>query len=755
MIKNEIKRVWSKNFILLTILLLLVNGLMLLSNSPIGGVKPKQIKRAFQLIRNRDYSIEKLEVHYEDMIMNRTKTHLFSSDFIEELSISRFFYDYVGLMGRYDEYIDSIVSQKSEISIFNKAGDFSKQSSRLAAKLYSPLKDLDLKPVNFLAFEEASSYFLTDIFILIIVFYLVSVLLLEDRKNGSLDFYRTMKRGRTKYAIVKLITLSLFSVCLVLCFYALNLSISTYKYGLPDFAAPIQSSRTMITSFLKIDTLKYLVLFMVIKCVVFCLISYLLALFSFFTRSIRDFFLILVFYIGGSWFLYETINTLSTFKLLRTINIIPIMRVHPMFSQLQSINIFENAVLYHHLVYILITAGVIVSIFSVLNILKKAEIIGFSRTRRYDILSISRFINPKTTRGFELFKIGFYNRAFILSIIFLVWVVFRTYSLLNVNLDFQEQYYRNYVKSTRGKTDTEIKRMIASEMDRFNALNKEISSLVKEPKESSSTDPQTSLKITELSKQMEGRAAFDRMVRDYYRIAAINKSGQLNKTLRLEYNGGVNRLTANDYHSIRQDHITAIGLIICMIACFSSIYVSEKTSNVIDMLKVTPKGKSDVTKYKLIFAVIITSILFILAQIPQIVQAVKIYTMPSLNTPIYSFEVLRNQPLNTSLLTYLIILYSSKYIGILTCLFIIIIISSKMEDEINAIIVSFSVLILPLIIDLYGNQILRYVSLVGIVSPNIALNRHGLYAIILISEFLIISIMFNYYSVKEFFKSGS
>lgn len=435
---------------------------------------------------------------------------------------------------------------------------------------------------------------------------------------------------------------------------------------------------------------------------------------------------------------------------LRLINIIPMMRTVPLFSQLHSLNIFNKAFYYHHLVMIITGLVIVVAAMAVIQILSRAEIVGFRQSRLYDKFSVTRYLNAETTAGFEVLKIGVYNRAFILGIVFIIWLIFRTYMLLNTNLNIQEQYYRHYVHSTSGKTDAEIKQMISEEWERFENLRKEQSNMWKEIEDKGGESPSDTIALREISKSLEPRSGFDRMVWDYYRIDALNNANKQN--LSLEYDGGVNRLTANDYFTVRDDNITAIGILVFMIGAFSSIFVSEKVSGMIEILKVTPKGKNEVVRYKLITAIAITSIAFIASQIPQLLQASRVYTMPPLSTPIYSFAALRNQPMNVSLLVYLILLYLSKYLGVIVCLFIIIIISLNSENEVNAIIASFSVLILPLFIDLYGNHLVRYFTTVGVASPNILLNRHGLYSFVLILEFLIIAFMVKRYAVVDFFE---
>lgn len=229
-------------------------------------------------------------------------------------------------------------------------------------------------------------------------------------------------------------------------------------------------------------------------------------------------------------------------------------------------------------------------------------------------------------------------------------------------LDMQEQYYRRYVHQLQDKTYGEAQELLNQEADRLESLKVELDDARKSvlKGENSTVDV---IWMSSLIKEMEVQEAFHRVQQEFEDLSYQNSLW--NRTdadaLSLAYSGGLNWLTAQDEWAIEEDHITSIGLIVALIGSFSSVFVSEKESNMTPILFTTARGRWPVVPYKLLLAGIFATLFFMISQVPQWMVASRVFTLPPMDTEVVSFPLFRQLPPGLPMWGYLGLIYLTKY----------------------------------------------------------------------------------------------
>lgn len=431
MIRNELNRVLNRSYALFVLALLVVNVLLLSSISPLNDVTPEQIKESFQKIASENLTMKEIEHHYQGLLLGDDEESLFSDQMWEDLFITSFVRDYLGAIEAYPSYIESVSEESLDIPIFDRSDERQRTVKEISRQNYSKLKGLSLEPVMFLSVEEPIRFVPTDLLLLVLLFYTTMIVFWEDRENGTLDFYRSMKRGRIPLATAKLLTIAILAMIFVLLFYGCNLLVGVVKYGAVDYSLPIQSIRFMMSSFLQLNIGQYLRLFLGLKVWAFVFAASLLSLWALIARSGRSFFLGSFLFFIGSWILYTYLEGISMFGMLKVINIKALLQVHFFMTQLQVFWIGGLSLTSLQFLWFILMMGLISLVWIVIRVMERAEMTETGGNARFlpDIKFFHRV--PRSLATFERYKITNYHKTAAIMLLFSLWVVWRTMQLMN------------------------------------------------------------------------------------------------------------------------------------------------------------------------------------------------------------------------------------------------------------------------------------------------------------------------------------
>ena len=109
-------------------------------------------------------------------------------------------------------------------------------------------------------------------------------------------------------------------------------------------------------------------------------------------------------------------------------------------------------------------------------------------------------------------------------------------------------------------------------------------------------------------------------------------------------------------------------------------------------------GTEKLNKKKWGVSIVITTLAFVIANVPFIFVIVNNFRLSGVLAPAKSMQMFSEIPINVNILTVLIGIYLLKYIVVLIAMIVIILISKLCNGQIKQMAISFMVLVIPLIV---------------------------------------------------------
>lgn len=144
----------------------------------------------------------------------------------------------------YDAYRDEIQNryeESSSFSIFSGSDSVQKEYQRKIAETYRKLEiHSPIQPGAYEGIQIFLEFYGGDLLLVVFLIYLVSVVFLQEEKNGKLNFLCTMVRGKTLF-VVKTAAVFISMMLYMGIVFLMNLLFVKMICGLPCFEAAVQS----------------------------------------------------------------------------------------------------------------------------------------------------------------------------------------------------------------------------------------------------------------------------------------------------------------------------------------------------------------------------------------------------------------------------------------------------------------------------------------------------------------------------------
>ncbi|MEG0912244.1 MAG: hypothetical protein RSD35_05300 [Oscillospiraceae bacterium] len=210
------------------------------------------------------------------------------------------------------------------------------------AKAVNDFKQLEGVEINFYpsgGIEKAIDYRITDILLIVLVFFLSSATIQEEKENGLLALIATTRNGRFPTAAAKLSSLYFSTLLSVLLLYGSNLLISYFAFGFGDLSRSIQSLPLLMHSTLQLNVLQYVLLFLAAKWVAILVISIIVLLVSMLFKTNWVGYLAAVAVLGVNLIVRTAIPATSTLAAIKYFNCISLLNTHELMGTYFNINI--------------------------------------------------------------------------------------------------------------------------------------------------------------------------------------------------------------------------------------------------------------------------------------------------------------------------------------------------------------------------------------------------------------------------------
>lgn len=641
----------------------------------------------------------------------------------------------------YKQTINGILEKAenlNNISIFKAAeNSFSNKNIKDTAKNYKEMLDTNISFLPSKGIEKFTSLGMTDVFIVLLIFVISTIIIFEEREKNLLILIKSTKNGRTKTILSKIIVMFIIIVGITLIMYLINFTYYGINIGYGNLNNSLQSLSTFIYSTLQIKIWQYLILFIITKILVFCIISLMILIISSTAKNNASSYIAFIAIFGISFLLYKTIDPISKYNIFKVINIINLIEVNSIYKIYINLNLLGNMknvlTLSLYFAIILFIAGAFINlyIFNEKRAFNLKESFILNKIRGIAILK------PKTSKNLfynEAYKLLITNKVLIMLALF---VVFQVYSFSNntKTISFNEDIYRNYMQILSGRLTKEKQDFIEEEKEKFEQAELAIQRI------------EEGVKIGEITKEaaLEYKTQYEEILYTKDIFIKVLEQYEYIKThpnAEFVYDTGYKELLRVNKNAFFE---TDLYLTIMSIICFTEAIVIEYKTGMIKILNTTPKGRKHTMKNKILICIIVSFIIFITSIIPEMLRTKQLYGFDNIMASITSISAFEMLPIGINILTFIIITYLAKLIVLISITLLVLWITLKLKNTTYSILASSILLLIPIGLSLLGLEIASTLSISRMLNiGQIILAKENLYYL-----YLIIPIIIGIYSYRN------
>ncbi|MBD5550790.1 MAG: hypothetical protein HDQ96_06370 [Lachnospiraceae bacterium] len=724
--QKELYKVYAgRKFILVILLFIGVNAALLYTSTNSPMVRPEAYKKVYTHIETLPVSerADYIRNCYYDACEADSDMEASTDSAMEnEYFLFRELYAQLEQIENYPNYLQDIqdrAKNASGISIFNLKDPFSIRNAEKTAKAFQPLEGNALQFTNTNTFVEATDFLATDFFLIALLFYVVVILVVQEKEKGLFALVKPLSCGRSHLMCVKMGVLFFSVFFFTLLFWGGNLMITTFKYGAVNMGAFLQSIGGYTGSALNVTILQYWILFLFSKMLIYFLIGLLLFYFALASNSVVMLYVRSVLLFSLSFVLYWAIDGNSAFQLLKYMNIANFVQVTPVYQYYFNLNIFSRPVNIVWVFAFSCTLFCVIVFFLNLYTFKSQDSVLTLKSRTAFRKKLRKRCHTSLSYH-ESYKLYVVQKALWILILF---VCLQGYLFMQKEpyIGATERYYKNYMQTLQGEVTDKTRGMIAREEERlasFTLMRMEAEQNFAEGSISSQEYDAIQKLVDDNTK---GQEAFTRVLEHF---AYVEEQGRETGEIPwMVYETGYEKLTGNSYIGYEDDMKNAAMILVVMIAAFAAFFSTEYSTGMIHMISCYKLGRENTVKAKLRVAFPLYTVLFLSGYVPDFIAVCNQYGLPCRNAELISIPALSGFPIDMKLWQYLVLLYTYRYIVFLCILLFIFMFSTFLKDTGTAMLILSIVLVIPTFLHIIGLRWIDYFSLNAFVSGNIVLNN--------------------------------
>lgn len=697
---------------------LLANGILIWTSGSGNQYRKSDYKSVFDSMEEMSFQEAKsfMEEKYHELTALReeeiTATYgdLDRTDFYAQYELVEQLYEEIQRIDQYPDYLQDI-QKKAEfgesISIFQSQDAFSIRNAKKTAQAFQGLENLELDLNRSSMIEQTTGFQGTDLFLVLLVFWVCSLLAAEEKGSDLFSLLRPLKLGRSRLMTGKLCVCLVSVACLCLTFLVENFVISGYQYGFARLDLPLQTISEYSGSALHESVGQYLALYYVSKVLALYLLGLWFFLFALFSRTIPLYYGKVLVFLALSYVLYAVIPGNSMAQILKYVNAIFFIRVSPVYRYYFSLNIvgipldMPTVFWGTSLILAAILSGLLLFRFS------NQEVTAFERRGKHK--------RQKTGIGMHTNLLLHEGRKILITngagLVLALFAAFQFYSVSqrSAYLSYEEYYYREYMLALEGGTREQTQEMIEKESQRYEQLDELWEEAYLKWEEGEINDRELAQTQDLISEQTKGRNAFARVLERVEYVMDYEK--QHGEALELVYEGGWNYLFGREEPPYKTDMLRAVALVLMMIVALSGVFPMEYSTHMINLMTCYKRGRMDTVKRKGFLCLGISTCLYLLNYIPELLYASRIYGLHEWGACIYSIPTLAEFPIGLSIGGYAALLFGIRYLMMLSVLSLLLAISLYGKSIVNTMLSLLFILAAPLLLELLGVKSIRYMSL--------------------------------------------
>lgn len=630
----------------------------------------------------------------------------YTEDLFSERFLFRDLLQEVQQTANHTQSIESIIEEartKTSVSIFAEPDSFSYRNQLAMIDRFEDL--LHITPVydmssGVLHFQISA---VTDLIALVAILLFCTEMAIGEQKSGILPILKATRKGRLPLVSAKLVSTAVLSFLIVCVLWGTNLGYCAVSFGLGDLTRPIQSLPGFTTCALTLSVGEYLMLFFLLKWVLYALVGILCLAAGVFWQESMPTWLTVGGFLGVGYILSQVISPIATWNILKFVNISNLIFSTEWLSEYRNLDFWGSPVEGFTASWVLILIILVLTI-ALLYWLFCCRNVSAIRQPQLRIPRWVPFQGRSTALvGHELWKLLVECGA--VGVLVLLLLV-NLQEPRTISYDTNELHYKNYMERLAGPLTDEKQDYLESEAMRFEQIHQQISKLRKDyaAGELSETDLNSLVPPLERALMAE-EILLSRVYPQMERILHLKEEG---KEAHFVYEPGYSYLFGlNTQHS----KTGAAALVVAgIILCFSNIFPIETSSGMLPILNVSKKGRTASAGCKLIICVAVTAIIFLIAQIPDYRYVLKNYGFPDLNAPLCSIEAFAKWNDTVSILEGLILFETLRLVAAVCVTTIVLLLGIWTKNQLITLSVSTGVLLLPILLNLLEIHFLDKVS---------------------------------------------
>lgn len=596
---------------------------------------------------------------------------------------------------------------KTSTSIFAKPGTFAFRNQLAIMERFEGL--LDIQPVydpaiGAVRFQNAK---VTDLLALLLVFYICAELIVTEQKSGLLPVLRATKKGHFPLISAKMIAVLITTMFVAALLWGTNFVYCINIYGLGNLSRPIQSLPGFDASVLEMSVGTYIGVYFIFKWLIYVTVGIFCLNVGLLFQNATNMYIIMGGILSVEYLFSQIINPISALSFLKYINISNMIFTNDWFSVYRNINIVGFPVdvftVSAALVVLLLTSGICLLCWLFCS--RKTRIIilkGLSLPRWPQWLP-----RPGTnTRllGHELWKLLVECGTFLLLILFFAVNLQEPQTVYYTR---SELFYKSYMEYLSGPMNDEKEAFLDAEAAHFEDIRNQIAQLVKDQNDGKISENDLDMLRRPLDRSLEAEKVLNNTVIPLIERVSIRQ--QQGDTLWMVYEPGYEYLfgVSEQANKAAPAAIVIAGIILA----FANYYSFETTAGMQQLLNVSIKGRRHTDWSKVAICLIFSTIMFLIAQIPDYWYIFKNYGLPTLNAPICSLRVFDSWSDSISILGGILIYEGLKLMTVLSIAPFILLLSKWTKNQLMTLCISTVVLLLPLLLHLLGLTFLDEYSL--------------------------------------------
>lgn len=585
----------------------------------------------------------------------------------------------------YNDYlagIDESVRRYEMMAVFAEPDAYSYRELLKIQKLYAKVSEKELEPAPSAGIVMASKADITDILALVLLLYFTVTVWLKEREQGMLLLIRTAKSGRVKLALCKITVLVFLCMCMAVLLYGSNLIVSRFVYDLGDFSRPLATVYEYRSTLWDISVGEFVILNIFFKMFSYIFIMLLLSLVCLCMRTSVSAFCGIVLVSGAGCLMYYKIPAVSVWAAFKYLNPFGVLKTEMFFEGFKGLNFFNYPIDYRYCIIVLFIVGYIV--FGILTIRfftdyiikgKRKALVLFKRISGF-VVKVRRNIEKHTNILLhEMHRILIYHGALVVIVIASILLVYDV-SLYKVRYSNETDYCEAYyLKKLEGPVTDEKLKFIEEEEAR-----------VANPTDDMENAQKKAIK------------------RIKTRLSYLTESGAyfLYDTPHYEFTAA---------YRYDEDFMWAVYVMILLVLCMPSFFAPDLQSGMCRIIGGTIKGRKQLKVLRHVFGGVLAVVFVILVHLIRFVYVMSENDVkPEVMTyPANSLMHLEAFGTDISVGGYYLILYLLWTVSAIMGAVLIYRLSAWIKSPAYTILGGIVILIFPMLIALYSEE-LMYVS---------------------------------------------